>query len=141
MPFWLFATMLLLAVRLTGPLPADWAHRYLGRPAPPSVYDRYYLALSLAHLGRFGEAAARGAEAIELAERMQHPFTLTLAHQIAGMVHLLRGDWARARAPIEQWVSVSRAGNIAITLPSALAASAWVLAELGEAGEALARLE
>ena len=130
-----------LATENLAALPADWAHRYLGRPAPPSVYDRYYLAMSLAQLGRFGEAAARGAEAIELAERMQHPFTLTLAHQIAGMVHLLRGDWAKARAPIERWVAVARAGNIAITLPSALAASAWVLAELGEAGEALARLE
>jgi tetratricopeptide (TPR) repeat protein len=130
-----------LATENLAALPADWAQRYLGRPAPPAVYDRYYLALSLAHLGRFGEAAARGTEAIQLAERMQHPFTLTLAHQIAGMVHLLRGDWAKARAPIEQWVAVSRAGNIAVTLPSALAASAWVLAELGEADEALARLE
>jgi hypothetical protein len=106
-------------------LPADWAHRYLGRPAPPSVYDRYYLALSLAHLGRFGEAAERAAEAIALAEATQHAFTLTLAHQADGMIQLLAGDWAAARAPIERWVAVARASNIVITPPTALAALGW----------------
>jgi tetratricopeptide (TPR) repeat protein len=79
-------------------LPADWVDKYLGRPAPASVYDRFYLVMSLAQLGRFAEAAEYEAEAIRLAERMHHPFSVSLANQAAGVLHLLRGDWAKARS-------------------------------------------
>ena len=121
-------------------LPADWVDQYLGRPAPASVYDRFYLVMSLAQLGRFAEAAEYEAEAIRLAERMHHPFSVSLANQAAGVLHLLRGDWAKARSLIEHWVAVVRSGNIVVSLHSAVAFSAWTLAQLGEASEALNRL-
>ena len=65
-------------------------------------------------------------------------FPIFLAH--AGMLHVLKGDWPNARSLIEHGVAVVRTGNVVLQLPRAVASSAWVLAELGEASEALSRL-
>ena len=96
--------------------------------------------MSLAELGRFTEAAKYEAEAIRLAEPTQHAFTVGWAHQAAGTLRLLKGDWAKARALIERWIAVVRTANVVFQLPSAVASSAWALAQCGEASEALNRL-
>ena len=56
------------------------------------------------------------------------------------MLHLLKGDWAKARSLVEHWITMLRTGNVAILLPWAVASSAWALAQIGEAGEALNRV-
>jgi predicted ATPase len=121
-------------------LPADRVYEYFGGTSPPSVYDRMWLVMSLAQLGRFGEASEHAAEAIRLAERLQHAFTLGLAYRAASTLEFLRGDWAKARSVIERWLSVVRTGNVVLQLPRAVVSSAWVLAHFGEANEALGRL-
>ena len=120
-------------------LPADWIYENFGLSGPPSVWDRTWLVVTLAELGRFGEAAKYEAEAIRLAEPTQHAYTIHLAHFGAGMLHLLKGDWAQARLPIERWLAVSRTGNF-LHHPWGAAAAAWALAQLGETSEALDRL-
>jgi tetratricopeptide (TPR) repeat protein len=47
---------------------------------------------------------------------------------------------AQARAWIERAIAVHRTGDVGLMLPMQVAASAWVLAQLGEADEALKRL-
>ena len=121
-------------------LPADWVYENLGGTAPASVNDRRWLVMSLAQLGRFGEAAGHEAEAIRLAEPTRHAFTVGVAYYAAGTLRLLKGDWAKARSVVEQWIAVARTGSVVLHLPPAVASSAWVLAQLGEAGEALNRL-
>jgi tetratricopeptide (TPR) repeat protein len=121
-------------------LPADLAYEHFGLSAPASVYDRVYLVLSLAELGRFAEAAEPLAEAIRLAEPTQHAFTIGLAHWAAGTRHLLKGDWAKARSLFEYWIAVARTGNVVLHLPYGVASAAWAVAQLGEASEALNRL-
>jgi class 3 adenylate cyclase/tetratricopeptide (TPR) repeat protein len=121
-------------------LPADWVYEYLGTSAPTSVYDRCNLVMSLAQLGRFAEATKHEAEAIRLAEPTHHAFTVGFAHRAAATLHLLEGDWTKARSLIEHGIAVLRTGNVVILLPLAVASSAWVLAQLGEASEALDRL-
>ena len=96
--------------------------------------------MSIAELGRFGEAAENAAEAIGLAEPTHHAYTVSQAHRAASMLHLLEGDWTKARSLIEHWIAVLRSRNVVLQLPIAVAASAWVLAQLGEASEALNRL-
>jgi tetratricopeptide (TPR) repeat protein len=108
--------------------------------APASVYARSWLVISLAELGRFGEAAEHAAEAIRLAEPTHHAYTIGLAHRAAGTFHLLAGDWAKARSLLEHGIAVLRAGNVSLSLPPTVAGSAWALAQLGEASEALNRL-
>jgi tetratricopeptide (TPR) repeat protein len=121
-------------------LPAERVHEYFGNIALPSVADRGWLAMSLAELGRFAEAAEYEAEAIRLAESTRHPYTLSVALRAAGWLHHLRGNWVNARALIEREMRVLRTENIVLLLPHAVARSAWVLAQLGEASQALSQL-
>jgi len=106
-------------------LPADWVSENFGMTAPPSVWDRCYLMLSLTQLGRFAEAAHPEADAIRFATATHQAFTISLAHFVAGWVRLIRGDWAQARPPGEQSIEVMRAGNVAVLLPTSVAYSAW----------------
>jgi tetratricopeptide (TPR) repeat protein len=122
-------------------LPADWVHEYFGGSNPPSVMDRVWLVVSFAQLGRFVEAAGHEAEAIRLADSTHHAHTICQAHLAAVTFQLLKGDWAKARSLVERWIAVARTGNVFIHLPLAVASSAWALAQLGEASEALNRLQ
>ncbi len=122
-------------------LPPEWVYERFGRSAPASVYDRCWLGLSLGELGRFPEATAHEAEAIRLAEPTQHAYTLGTAYRAAGMLEILKGDWARARPLLEHAIAAVRTGNIVLMLPSTVGASAWVLAQLGEPSGAASRLE
>jgi class 3 adenylate cyclase/DNA-binding SARP family transcriptional activator len=120
-------------------LPLDWVHkRFVGPATLASVYSRSFLVVSLAELGRFAEAAEHEAEALRLAEPMQHaPVTVGVAHFGASLRHLYEGKWVQARSLMERWIAVCRTGNILIMLPPALSSCAWVLAQLGERSEAL----
>jgi class 3 adenylate cyclase/tetratricopeptide (TPR) repeat protein len=118
-------------------LPADWVHEDFGMAVPASVFGRAYLIMSLAELGRFVEAAKYAVEAIRLAASTQHVFTIGWAYFAASMLHLVKGDWAEALLRLEHWTAMLRTGNVAMHLPWAVAASAWVLAQVGEASEAL----
>jgi tetratricopeptide (TPR) repeat protein len=135
-----YAQAVELATDNLAALPADRVYEYFEMSAPASVFDRYWLVMSLAQLGRFADAAKYGAEGLQLAEPTRHAFTIGLAHFGAGTVHLLKGESAPARALFEHWITVARTGNVALHLPWALASSAWALAQLGEASEASNRL-
>jgi len=129
-----------LAIDNLAALPAHWVYEYFGMGALPSIWHRCYLVMSLAELGRFTEAAPHVAEAIRLAEPTQHAFNVGVAYRAAGTLQLLKGDWAQARPLIEHDIGVFRTGNIVLHIPWAVASFAWVLAQLGEASEALDRL-
>src|SRR5262245_47215596 len=135
-----FGRVVELATDNLAALPADWVYKHLGLPAPPSVYNRWHLVMSLAELGRFAEAAEYAAEAIRLAEPARQAYTVAMAHWAAGTLYLFQGDWPRACSLLEHWTAAVRTGNIVFLLPAALATSAWVLAQLSQASEALNRL-
>jgi class 3 adenylate cyclase/tetratricopeptide (TPR) repeat protein len=122
-------------------LPAEWVHEHFGATALPAVRDRCWLVLSLIQLGRFAEASEHAAEAIRLAEPTQHATTVGLAHRASGMLHLIKGEWASARKLSEYGFNVFKSGNVAIQLPSALAACAWASAQLGEMTEAANQIQ
>jgi class 3 adenylate cyclase/tetratricopeptide (TPR) repeat protein len=121
-------------------LPTDWVHEYLGMAVPASIFCRAWLIMSLAELGRFAEAAKYEAEAIRLAEPTQHAHTIGWAHLPASMLHLFKGDWAKARSLVEHGINTPRTLDVAVLLPWAVASSAWVLAQIGETSEALSRV-
>ena len=126
-----------LATNNLAALPADWNYECFGSTAPASVYDRSFLVMSLAELGRFDEADAHTAEAIRLAEPTQHGFTISLAYRAACTLHLRRGSWSLAQALITRWTEVVRTANVILHRPYLVAASAWLLAKLGQTGPAL----
>ena len=121
-------------------LPVDWVYEHFGNSMPISIYGRCFLVPSLAELGRFAEATQYEAEALRLAEPTHHAQTVGSTHFAASTLYLLKGDWAKARSLIEHGVAAFRMGNLLFTLPRAVASSAWILAQLGEASEALTRL-
>jgi tetratricopeptide (TPR) repeat protein len=120
-------------------LPAAWIYERFGAATPISAFDRYWLVRGLAELGRFAEASQYEAEAFRLAEPTHHAYTVGTAHFTAGWLHLLKGDWAQARSLIEHGIAAHRMGNIVLGLPPAVASLVWVLAQVGEVGEALTR--
>ena len=122
-------------------LPTGWAHEFFELPSPASVYNRFWLVASFTQLGRFAEAIQYGAEMLQLTELMQAPFTVGGAHLIMATVHSFKGDWARALPLNEQAIALFRTRNVALLLPGVIATSARVLAQLGEAREALTRLQ
>jgi tetratricopeptide (TPR) repeat protein len=129
-----------LATENLAALSADRSYEYLD--ALPSVDDRFWLTMSLAELGRFAEAAEYDAESIWLAgpTQHQHAYAVVQAHRAAGMLYVVKGAWAKARPSLEQVIAMVRTANLGFFLPDAIAASAWVLAQLGEAHEALNRI-
>ena len=130
-----------LATDSLAALPADWAQQPFGySPIPISVYCRLWVVNSLAELGRFAEAAPYEAELLRLAGPIQHAFTIGVAHEAVSWLRLRKGDWAAARSVIEHGIAADRKGSIAVGLRTLVAASAWVLAQVGEASEALTRL-
>ena len=120
--------------------PADWVYENLGTSTPASVRDRHWLIMTLAQLGRFGEAAEHEAEAIRLAEPTRHAMTIGLPLIASGTLGLIKGNWAKAHRLLEHGIAVLRTGNVALLLPIAVISFGWVLAELGEGGDALERL-
>jgi tetratricopeptide (TPR) repeat protein len=73
-------------------------------------WSRTWLALTLANLGRFAEARSRAEEALGIAERASHPFTLAEALTGVGSVSIMQGDLdgavevlQRARAVVRGW--------------------------------------
>jgi class 3 adenylate cyclase/tetratricopeptide (TPR) repeat protein len=122
-------------------LPSQWAHEYFGMAVPPSVFARGWLVMSLAELGRFQEAIQYEAEAIRIAEATKHAHTIGWAQLTASKLHLLKGDWAKARDLLEKWINMPGTLDVAILLPWAVASLAWTLAQIGDASEALSRLQ
>jgi tetratricopeptide (TPR) repeat protein len=129
-----------IAIENLAALPTECAHDFFGLAVPPSVFGRAWLIMSLAELGRFAEAAKYEAEAIRLAESTQHAYTISWAHFAASIFHLLKCDWPKACSLVEHWIVMLRTGNVAMLLPWAVASSAWALAQIGEAKEALSRV-
>ena len=122
-------------------VPAELVHDRFGMMATPSVLDRSWLLLSLAELGRFAEAAPHAAAAIRIAEPTRHAYTIGFAHCSAASLHMSTGDWGKARDRFEHGIEVLRSGQALMWLATTIANSAWVLAELGESGPALDRLQ
>jgi tetratricopeptide (TPR) repeat protein len=111
----------------------------MGASAPPSAFDRFFLAQSLAQLGRFSEVAEVNAEAMRAAAQGTQIITVGIACHGAASAAILRGDWAEAQAIIERWMPVARSGDLPIQLVAATAHAACVSAYLGNAHEALER--
>jgi transcriptional regulator with AAA-type ATPase domain/tetratricopeptide (TPR) repeat protein len=121
-------------------LPHDWIYESPSTAAPLSIQDRIWLLGGLPELGRFAEALSYEAEGLRIAAATQHAYTLAAASFNSGKAYMLRGEWERARLLVEHGVSEYRSGGITIGFADVVAHSSWILAQLGAAEEALARL-
>jgi tetratricopeptide (TPR) repeat protein len=114
----------------------------VGGAVPPAITSRAWLAWSLAELGAFAEGMAPGAEAVQMAAAAGHPYSRINACHGLGLLHLRRGDLARAIPVLEQGLDVCQAWGLQTLAFHGVASflgAAYVLA--GRVTEALALLE
>jgi tetratricopeptide (TPR) repeat protein len=111
-----------------GPLPRffeAWPHAWLG--------------LLLSHLGRFGEALEHAEQAMQIAERTNHPHTVIEAHGALGGVSLERGDLETAQRVFERGLALRRA--VRTGDPNLLSGLGYAYALSGRLSEGLPLLE
>ena len=123
-------------------LPADWVYESFGT-AIPIIDLRSLLAgqepRRARPIRRGGPVRGRGAPARRADAACVHRRSWPTSPRAGFTSSRATG---RRRAPlIEHGIAAFRTGNVVLNLPHAVACSAWVLAQLGEASEALTRLQ
>jgi class 3 adenylate cyclase/tetratricopeptide (TPR) repeat protein len=101
-------------------------------------------AFCLATLGEFEEAAVRGTEAVALGEApgfVTRPLNLVVGLMGLGVTYLLRGEAARAAAPLERGRTIALERDVAIGLANVCSALGHVRALQRRDSEALALIE
>jgi len=106
----------------------------------PAVYSRVVLAWCLAETGDFEGAAGAGAEAVAIAERADHPYSVIFACLGLGVARQRRGDFAAALPPLERARALSQAAEAPGIFGMVAAATATVYCRLGRADDAIALL-
>ena len=122
-------------------LDGELLHERFTEGTVPSVLARINLVRGLVELGRFHEAIDRGEEAIRIAEEVDHPVSLSMAHFACGLTHLRQGDSARAIASLEHSVRICRELELPTFLHWSGPSLGGAYALAGRLTEALALLE
>jgi class 3 adenylate cyclase/tetratricopeptide (TPR) repeat protein len=71
-------------------------------------WSHAWLAMAFSNLGRFVDAISYATEAVRIAERVDHPFTLAEALTALGGVSLAKGDLDHAIGALERGLALSR---------------------------------
>jgi tetratricopeptide (TPR) repeat protein len=122
-------------------LTPEWHHERFGESGLPTVFARVYLILSLVELGEFTEGRMRGAEAMQIAETVDQPFTLGHACWGMGLLSLHQGDVRHAIAALQRGLDVCQAGDIGLLLPWVASALGYAYLLAGRLAEALPLLQ
>lgn len=121
-------------IQLLGP---DAAPDRLGMALLPSVYARNALSGSLAELGRFDEAVEVGDEALMIAERERHLYSVAFACLALGLANLRQGRLERATEMLERGLQTCRASDAAALASRIAGFLALAHAAAGRCTEAL----
>jgi tetratricopeptide (TPR) repeat protein len=106
----------------------------------PAVLARYHLAWSFAEQGRFAEGIASGEQALRLAEKLDHPFSVTLACLGLGYLYEIKGEFSTAEPLLERGRATSREWNLALLSPIVTAQVGHVYALEGRVADGLSLL-
>jgi tetratricopeptide (TPR) repeat protein len=107
----------------------------------PAVVTRAWCVRCLAELGAFPEARAQAAEAVRLAEAVEHPFSLAHAYLGVGCLALRQGALSQAIAALERSLECCRVADSVPRFPETAAALGCAYASAGRVAEALPLLE
>jgi predicted ATPase len=106
----------------------------------PGVASLVYAAPALWHLGYPDQALRRSDEALALARKIAHPFSLGFALYLAIWLRELRGEWPMAAEHAEAMVALSAEQGFADFLLQGNFARGAALAELGQIDEGIAQM-
>jgi DNA-binding NtrC family response regulator/tetratricopeptide (TPR) repeat protein len=122
-------------------LTGDRISERFGQAALPSVYSRALWAWAAAELGDFAEGAARGEEALRIAEDLGQPFSIGLASIGLGASHTQQGDVQAGIPVLERGLELCRARSIPLWLPMLTALLGYAYLIDGKAPAAIDTLE
>jgi tetratricopeptide (TPR) repeat protein len=105
-------------------LTEDRVRERFGQSGLPAVLSRSLLALGMAELGEFTEAAAYAEEAVKIAEVVGQPYSLIMAYLNLGNLHLAKGDAERALSALQRALALYETWNLAYFFP-------WIAQGLG----------
>ena len=113
----------------------------VGMALSPPVYARTIMAWSLAELGQLGDGRAVAAEALGMAERLDHPHSVIFACLGAGVVHVRAGESAPAIGVLERAYRIWETADLPAVLLEVAGPLASAYAQGGRAEEAIILLE
>lgn len=106
----------------------------------PQVASLLLLSWDLWFLGYPDQSLARVSEALSLARDIRHPYTVAFAHYMTSVVHLLRGNAARAFESAESSLETSREQRFSLYVILSRISRGRALGELGRLEEARAEI-
>jgi tetratricopeptide (TPR) repeat protein len=114
---------------------------YIRYMVEPQVASLLLLSWDLWFLGYPDQSLARVSEALALAEELAQPYSIAFAHYMTSVVHLLRGDPARALDSAERSLEMSREQRFSLYLILSTISRGRALGELGRLQEALTEIK
>jgi class 3 adenylate cyclase/tetratricopeptide (TPR) repeat protein len=112
-----------------------------GSPAGFRAVSLGWIARCLAELGNFDEGLVHGREAIQIAQRIDHPYSLASACWGLGYLHVVQGDLDTAVPVLERALATTREGNVTRLLPQVMRPLGLAYALTQRSGEGIALLE
>jgi predicted ATPase len=107
----------------------------------PQVASLLLLSWDLWFMGYPDQSLSRVLEALALAQDFGHPYTVAFAHYMTSVVHLLRGDAARALESAERSFEMSQEQRFSLYVTLSRISRGRALGDLGRLGEARAEIE
>jgi len=95
----------------------------------------------LAQLGEFDEGIGLGEEGIHLAEAVNNPHSIAVAHVGLGYLYIVKGDLAMATPLLERALEVCRIRHVPVILPVAVTRLGYTYLNSGRVADALKLLE
>jgi class 3 adenylate cyclase/tetratricopeptide (TPR) repeat protein len=122
-------------------LEGDLLYECFDLPGLAAVLSRAWWVWCLAEQGMFGEGAAHGEDAMQIAETGDHPYSLIIACVGLGTLYLQQGELPRAIEVLERGAALSQAENLAQLFPLVAAPLGAAYALDGRVAEGVSLLE
>jgi class 3 adenylate cyclase/predicted ATPase len=106
----------------------------------PQAASLLLLSWDLWFLGYPDQSLSRVSEALALAQDLGHPYTVAFAHYMTSVVHLLRGDAARALESAEKSFEMSQEQRFSLYVILSRISRGRAVGNLGRLGEARTEL-
>jgi predicted ATPase len=106
----------------------------------PQAASLLLLSWDLWFLGYPDQSLSRVSEALALAQHLGHPYTVAFAHYMTSVVHLLRGDAARALESAEKSLEVSQEQRFSLYVILSRISRCRAVGDLGRLEEARAEI-
>ena len=123
------------------PLDSPVVRERFGGLGLPFAFSRSSLGLALAERGEFIEAVARCTEAIQIAETVGLPYSVSVTYRAMGLLHLRRGDLHQATLALERALEVCQGVDSPPLLYAVSSALGYAYALSGRSAEAIHLLE